>query len=598
MGVVGEGTRASPAPGAAWYTNWLATWTLAVLLFVGRIRDLLWRGRPRPPKGYAPLTDPQSSFYARRIYGRIHDCWNRPIASAPGPWVDVLERESLEGRTRATRALPPTGARRRCLNLGSYNYLGFAASDPYCTPRVLGALSAGGVSPCASRACGGALPVHSELEAMVAEFVGAEDAIAYGMGFATNSASLPVLCGPGALVLSDALNHTSIVAGVRSGGAAVRVFRHNDMRHLEALLRYHIAEGQPRTHRPWKKILIVVEGTYSMEGESPPLAAIVSLKKRYGAYLYLDEAHSIGAMGGTGRGLCEHAGVDPRDVDVLMGTFTKSFGSAGGYVAGSRAVIAYLRRHSPAHLYAAALAPGAAAQVVAALRLMRGEGGGGRGAAKVAQLHGNAHYMRRRLIAMGLHVLGDWDSPVVPVMVYHVGLLGAISRALLRRRVAAVVVGFPATPLLLCRLRICVSAAHSREDLDYALDAIRDVAEVAGIDYARPAGRLWGLRAAARRAAAAAAAALARGGAGGAEGGGHGGGGGTRSASGGGSGAGSWRGSSSSCCSGSASGGEAESEELSAAAADAHSCASSTAGAECCCDEAACACAGARAASC
>ena len=158
-----------------------------------------------------------------------------------------------------------------------------------------------GVSTCSSRAEGGETVLHRELEALVAEFLGVEDAITYGMGFATNSASIPALCGPGTLVLSDALNHTSIVAGVKASGAALKVFRHSDVAHLERLLRFHIAEGQPRSRRPWRKVVIVVEGIYSMEGEAAPLAEIVALKKRYGAYLYLDEAHSIGAMGATGR---------------------------------------------------------------------------------------------------------------------------------------------------------------------------------------------------------------------------------------------------------------------------------------------------------
>lgn len=153
----------------------------------------------------------------------------------------------------------------------------------------------------------------------MAEFLGVEAAITYGMGFATNSASIPVLAGKGDLVLSDALNHASIVTGARASGAKVKVFRHNDPDHLERLLRSSIAEGQPRSRRPWRRVLIIIEGIYSMEGEMGALAEIVAVKKKYGAYLYLDEAHSIGALGAGGRGLCEQAGVDPHEVDVLMG---------------------------------------------------------------------------------------------------------------------------------------------------------------------------------------------------------------------------------------------------------------------------------------
>lgn len=227
--------------------------------------------------------------------------------------------------------------------------------------------------------------VHEELEREVASFVGKPAALVFGMGFATNSLTLPVLMrGKGTLVISDALNHSSIVAGVRGSSAKVKVFRHNQPEHLERVLRAAIAEGQPRTHRPWSKILIVVEGIYSMEGEVCRLAEIVALKKKYKAYLYLDEAHSIGAMGPSGRGVAEHLGVDTADIDVMvraairccsrflhprhttpppqhaprialtthpsthqMGTFTKSFGSCGGYIAGDHALIRYLKTTSP-----------------------------------------------------------------------------------------------------------------------------------------------------------------------------------------------------------------------------------------------------------
>jgi serine palmitoyltransferase len=175
--------------------------------------------------------------------------------------------------------------------------------------------------------------LHAQLEKKVAQFVGKEDAIIFDMGYATNSTSIPSLIGKGGLIISDSLNHASIVMGCRSTGAKIKVFRHNDPEDLERVLRQSIAEGQPRTHRDWKKILVVVEGIYSMEGEILRLPEIVAVKKKYKAYLYVDEAHSIGALGKTARGVCDYWGVDPADVDILMGTFTKSFGSVGGYIA-------------------------------------------------------------------------------------------------------------------------------------------------------------------------------------------------------------------------------------------------------------------------
>ena len=247
----------------------------------------------------------------------------------------------------------------------------------------------------------------------MARFVGKQDALVFGMGFATNSLTLPMLCrGKGTLIISDALNHASIVAGARGSAARVVVFRHNQPEHLERVLRQAIATGQPRTHRPWSKILIVVEGIYSMEGEICRLPEIVAIKKKYKAYLYLDEAHSIGALGAGGRGVTEHLGVSPADVDVMMGTFTKAFGSCGGYIAGDASLVGYLRAASPVQ-YATTMSPPSAQQALSALRLIRGaEGTGRRGADKLAQLRDNSNFFRDGLRALGCEVLGDRDSPV------------------------------------------------------------------------------------------------------------------------------------------------------------------------------------------
>ncbi|GFR41818.1 hypothetical protein Agub_g2590 [Astrephomene gubernaculifera] len=465
-----------------------ALFILSAATIFGRIRDAWYFLRhpfsSKSKDGYAPIRDKTEDFYMRRMYGRIVDCWNRPISSAPDAWVDVMERYRAKDTTGVDIAeIVPTGNTRHCLNLSSYNYLGFAASDPYCTPRVIDTIHELGVSNCSSRVHSGTTSVHVELEELVARFLGVEAAITYGMGFATNSSTIPSLVGKGCLVLSDALNHSSIVAGSRLSGAKIKVFRHNDARHLDALLRQSIAEGQPRSHRPWKKVLVIVEGIYSMEGETCNLKEIVQVAKKHKAYIYLDEAHSIGALGPTGRGCCEHWGVDPRDIDVMMGTFTKSFGSCGGYIAGRREVVEHLRRHSPAHLYACSMAPGCVQQVISALHVIMGLDGSDRGARKVAQLHDNANYVRSRLLTMGMDVLGSWDSPVMPIMTYSASKMVALSRECLRHHLAMVIVGFPATPALLTRARICISAAHTREDLDWALEQLGDVSALCMLLY-------------------------------------------------------------------------------------------------------------------
>ncbi|RZC43379.1 hypothetical protein C5167_036329 [Papaver somniferum] len=407
------------------------------------------------------------------------DCFNRPIASAPDSWIDVVDRyydDTIKTLKRATNTS-------KCLNLGSYNYLGFAASDEYCTPRAVESLKKFSPSTCSTRVDGGTTTLHVELEDCVAKFVGKPAAMVTGMGYVTNSAILPVLIRKGGLIISDSLNHNSIVNGARGSGAVVRVFEHNTPSHLEEVLREQIALGQPRTRRPWKKIIVVVEGIYSMEGELCKLPEIIQVCKKYRAYTYLDEAHSIGAVGKSGRGVCELLGVDTADIDIMMGTFSKSFGSCGGYIAASKEVIEYLKFSCPAHLYATAISPPAAQQIISSIRVILGEDGSSRGAQKLASIRENSNFFRSELQKMGFEVLGDFDSPVMPIMLYNPSKIPAFSRECLKRNVAVVIVAFPATPLLLARARICISASHTREDLLKALEVISEVGDLVGVKY-------------------------------------------------------------------------------------------------------------------
>ncbi|KAG9139233.1 hypothetical protein Leryth_011244 [Lithospermum erythrorhizon] len=366
-------------------------------------------------QGYAPICLGLEDFYIRRLYLRIQDCFGRPISSPPDAWFDVVERVSHDNN----KTLQRTVVKHRCLNLGSYNYLGFAAADEYCTPRVIECLKKYSASTCSSRIDGGTTSIHMDLDECVAKFVKKPAALVFGMGYVTNSAILPVLIGKGGLIISDSLNHNSIVNGARGSGATVRVFQHNTPSHLEKVLREQIADGQPRTHRPWKKIIVIVEGIYSMEGELCLLPEIVAICKKFKAYLYLDEAHSIGAVGKSGRGICELLGVDTADIDVMMGTFTKSFGSCGGYIAGSKELIQYLKHTCPAHLYATSISPPAAEQIMSAIKVILGEDGWESGAQKLAQIRENSNFFRSELQKKGFEVLGDNDSPVMPIMLYN-----------------------------------------------------------------------------------------------------------------------------------------------------------------------------------
>ncbi|KAL0830956.1 hypothetical protein ABMA28_001851 [Loxostege sticticalis] len=448
---------------------------LYVLMFLGFVNQLLFRPKVATEKnreGYAPLYNPFEQFYSRYVYRRVAHCFNRPICSAPAAEITLLERESKDYNW----SFRFTGRKLRCLNLGSYNYLGLSP-ELGSAPAVAAAVRRYGLATGSPRAELGTTRLHHELEETTAQFLGVEAAIVFGMGFATNTLSLPGLLGPGTLALSDENNHASLILGLRLARATVRVFRHNDVRDLERLASRARAEGH------WRKIIIVIEGVYSMEGSVAPLAAIVALKKKLGLYLYLDEAHSIGAMGPRGRGVCDYSGVRPQDVDVLMGTFTKSFGAAGGYVAGSAALINSLRAHGHAHSYAHAMAPPVAAQVLWAMRALDTP----LGQQRVRALRENTRYFRGRLQQMGVVTYGHPESPVVPLLVYSFSkMMGTVER-LTARGIATVGVGFPATPLSKARIRFCLSAAHTRAQLDACLAALQDVVDELGLRYSRRA---------------------------------------------------------------------------------------------------------------
>lgn len=508
------------------FVSWTTYLSYAVLIFVGHFRDLMATlfGKGRYVSGgssvsypsdnrqwYAPLLKSWENFYTRRLYHRIQDCFNRPVASNPGARIHMLERISHDGnktmQVLGTLAdmkdevaakeysegqyfhpLPGGDDRvtRSCLNLGSYNYLGFADDwHSTCKEEVMKALDTMPISSTSSRREAGTTVLHTQLEQQIAQFLSKPAAIVLNMGYNTNATTIPALVSQGDLIISDELNHTSIVSGARASGAAIRLFQHNDANDLEAVLRQAIVMGQPRTRRPWNKILVIVEGIYSMEGEYCDLPSIVRVSKKYGAYVYLDEAHSIGAFGPTGRGCCEYTGVDPADVDILMGTFTKSFGGMGGYVASSPQVIDYLRHQCAASSYHNSLSPTVCQQIITSLHVIMGkEGTGNVGQQKLTALRDNSNYFRMKLNQMGLHVLGHYDSPIMPVMLYTPTKVGAFSRECLKRGLAVVVVGFPAVPILTSRARFCISAGHTRTDLDRALHELEEVADILKLRYA------------------------------------------------------------------------------------------------------------------
>lgn len=464
----------------------------ATLIVFGRLRDFFGQllGMSRYQQsweaskdGYAPFAFSFENFYTRRMYHRIQDCFNRPFTGPPGAEISVVKRTTEDGVVYDT----PTGEAaqsRKCLNLGSYNYLGFADDwNTTCKDFVFEAFDDYSTSMCSTRLDCGTNALHKQLEGIVAEFVGQEAAFVFNMGYGTNSTVIPALMGAGSLVVSDSLNHASIVNGARASGAVIRVFKHNNAKNLEDILREAIVDGQPRTRRPWTKILVMVEGVYSMEGEICDLKNIVAVAKKYKSYIYVDEAHSIGAVGKTGRGVCQHCGVDPADVDILMGTFTKSFGGMGGYIASTTDFVEQLKRQTSGSMFSTAMSPVICQQIIRAFDIIDGRAMGTLGKEKLARVKKNSDYFRDSLIAMGCEVFGDEGSPVIPLMLYNPTKIAAFGRECYKRGLAVVVVGFPATPVVLSRARFCISAGHTRAQLDEALKKIDEVADILKLKY-------------------------------------------------------------------------------------------------------------------
>ncbi|CAK97420.1 uncharacterized protein An18g03820, partial [Aspergillus niger] len=465
-----------------------------VLIFLGHFHDFVdkwFRSHTyrhlKPQNGYASLYSDFESFYTRRLKQRIND-FERPIIGVPGRHVTLLDRT-----TEDNLHFRLTGTTTDTLNLSSYNYLGFAQSEGPCTDYAEEVLRRDGIC-IASTPEGGITKLHAEVEDQIARFVGKEAAVVFSMGFVTNATIFPSIMEKGCLILSDELNHASIRFGARLSGAAIQVFAHNNMADLEKRLREAISQGQPRTHRPWKKILVTVEGLFSMEGTMCNLPRILELKKKYKFHLFVDEAHSIGAVGRTDAGVCDYFKVDPAEVDILMGTFTKSFGANGGYIAADKAIIDKIRCTNAGQIFGEAPSLPVLAQIYSSLRLIADEDPlhPGEGRERMQRLAFNSRYLRLGLKRLGFIVYGHDDSPIVPLMLYNPAKMPAFSREMLRRKISVVVVTYPATPLELSRARLCISAAHTKDDLDRILQACDEIGDALELKFS--SGIAGGLR--------------------------------------------------------------------------------------------------------
>jgi 8-amino-7-oxononanoate synthase len=348
---------------------------------------------------------------------------------------------------------------RALTNFCAYDYVGMA-HDPAVTAATKDAIDRYGTGAGASRLVSGEKQIHRDLEHALAAFLGAPAAIVFVSGHATNVTTIGHLMGPGDLIVHDLLAHNSILQGARLSGATCRGFAHNDWRSLDALL--------AGIRHSYRRVLIAIEGVYSMDGDYPDLARFVDIKERHHAMLYVDEAHSLGTMGKTGRGLGEHAEIASSSVDLWMGTLSKSLASCGGYIAGSAELIEYLKYTAPGFVYSVGISPPNAATALAALTVLRRE------PQRVARLHELSSLFLRLARERGLNTGVGAGTPVIPIIVGNSVRCLLLSRALFRRGINVQPIIHPAVPEHATRLRVFITINHTESLVRNAVDAIAE----------------------------------------------------------------------------------------------------------------------------
>jgi 8-amino-7-oxononanoate synthase len=360
-----------------------------------------------------------------------------------------------DGRAGATTHI----GTRTIVNFASYDYLGLN-QHPAVGAAATAAIDRYGTSASASRVVAGERPIHRELEHTLASLYGAEDAVVFVSGHATNVATIGELMGPKDLILHDALIHNSALVGAQLSGAARRSFAHNDLDAVERLL--------AASRNQHANVLIVVEGLYSMDGDAPDLPRLIEIKNCYGAWLMVDEAHALGTIGARGRGSWEHCGIDPRSVEIWMGTLSKTLAACGGFIAASAALIEILKCHASGFVYSVGLSPPLAGAALAALELMQGE------PERVARLQANARLFRETAQSRGLDTGFGQGHAVIPVMIGDSLKAAKLSERLLERGFNVLPIIYPAVPMQSARLRFFISAEHTEAQIISAVEMTRD----------------------------------------------------------------------------------------------------------------------------
>jgi glycine C-acetyltransferase len=373
------------------------------------------------------------------LYNRI-----RTLSSAQGAWLMV------DGK--------------RVLNFCSNNYLGLA-NHPHIVQAAQEAVGKYGVGPAAVRSIAGTMDLHLELERRLAAFKGVEAAITFQSGFTANLGTIPALVGKDDAIFSDELNHASIIDGSRLSGARIIRYAHCNPADLERVLKEERAK--------YPKALVITDGVFSMDGDIAPLDKIYAVTQNYGAVLMVDDAHGEGVLGKGGRGIVDHFGLHGK-VDVEVGTLSKAFGVVGGVSAGDPRVVEWLRQRGRPFLFSSAMTVPDVAACLAAVDLLEGS------TELVERLWENARYFKLEMKRLGFDT-GLSSTPITPIMLGEAPLAQQFSRELFDNGVFAMAIGFPTVPRGKARIRVMISAAHSRQDLDKGLEIFAGVGRKLGV---------------------------------------------------------------------------------------------------------------------
>ena len=408
-----------------------------------------YRSRPLPTHGPNGRRMPSfSELASHRSISKYRDY--QEMFKLQDPLVQVHEQRSgaeamIGGRGYA--------------NFASYDYLGLN-QHPEVGAAAIAAIKKFGTSVSASRLVAGERPVHRELEAELSQFYDTEDALVYVSGHATNVSAISTIVGPKDIVFYDEFIHNSATTGAKLSGAKMVSFVHNDPADLESKLALYREDH--------KFALILIEGLYSMDGDVPDLARFIEIKQRFGAWLMVDEAHGLGVLGESGHGIAEHCGIDPNEVDIWMGTLSKTLSSCGGYVAGRRELIDVLKYQSPGFVYSVGMPAPATAAAVKSLEILQ------RSPERVARVQANGRYFLAQCKEHGLDTGLSEGHAVVPVIVGDAVLAIRLTDRIFKRGVNALPIIYPAVPLKSDRVRFFITSEHTQEQLSYAARVTRE----------------------------------------------------------------------------------------------------------------------------